>query len=303
MAQRIVGKYSPNSGTNPGQPATEHAITQAAPPPGGAMLRANLAFLLPFPFLIKAFAGTPSALFSGLGAAGLLVLAAWLTREGVKAHAEYDARKIARRPAIPRKIFGAAFTGAGLMTGAALWQANSLTLFAFGMLGAILHLGAFGPDPLRGKGMEGMDTFQTDRVARAVTEGEGFLAGMKDAILRANDGALEARVDHFATTARNLFRQVENDPGDLTSARKYMSVYLMSARDATAKFADVYKANRSPTVRADYEALLTDLETNFASRTQALLTNDHTDLDVEIQVLRDRLKLESAPTPENPPKL
>lgn len=288
MAQRIVGKYSPNQGGTPQEPS----VIQAPPPPGGPMLKANLTFLLPFPFIFKAFAGTPSALFSGLGAAGLLVLAAWLTREGVKAHAAYDARKIARRPAIPRKIFGAAITGAGLMTGAAVWQSNPTYLLLFGLLGAALHLGAFGPDPLKAKGMEGQDTFQTDRVARAVTEGEAFLAAMKDAILRANDGALEARVDRFAQTARGLFRQVENDPGDLTAARKYLTVYLMGARDATVKFADVYKANRSPTARADYEALLADLETNFASRTQALLSNTHTDLDIEIQVLRDRLKLE-----------
>ena len=288
MAQRIVGKYSPNQGGTPGEPV----VVQVAPPPGGAMLRANLAFLLPFPFIFKAFAGTPSALFSGLGAAGLLMLAAWLTREGVKAHAEYDARKIARRPAIPRKVFGACLTGAGLMTGAVLWQANEVTLFLFGMLGAALHLGSFGLDPMKAKGMEGMDTFQTDRVAKAVNEGEAYIAGMKDAILRAKDGALEAKVAHFADTARTLFRQVENDPGDLTDARKYMSVYLMSARDATAKFADVYANGRDPKVRADYEALLADLETNFASRTTALLSNNHTDLDVEIQVLRDRLKLE-----------
>ena len=288
MAQRIVGKYSPTPGGTPQEPT----VIAAPPPPGGPMLKANLTFLLPFPFIIKAFAGTPSALFSGLGAAGLLLLAAWLTREGVKAHAEFDARKIARRPAIPRKLFGAAITGAALMTGAVVWLANPIYLLLFGLVGAALHVGAFGPDPLKAKGMEGQDTFQSDRIARAVTEGEAFLTAMKDAILRANDGALEARVDRFATTARSLFRQVENDPGDLTAARKYMTVYLMGARDATVKFADVYKANRDAKARADYEALLGDLETNFASRTQALLSNDHTDLDIEIQVLRDRLKLE-----------
>ena len=287
MAQRIVGKYSPNQGGTPGEPV----MVKATPPPSGPMLRANLSFALAFPFIFKAFSGTPSALFAGLGAAGLLILAAWLTREGVKAHAAFDARKIARRPAIPRKVFGACLTGAGLMTGAILWQTSEVTLFLFGMLGAALHLGSFGLDPMRAKGMEGVDTFQTDRVAKAVTEGEGYLAGMKDAILRANDGGLETRVARFAETARGLFRQVENDPGDLTSARKYMSIYLMSARDATVKFADVFLNGRDPKVRADYEALLTDLETNFASRTTALLSNN-TDLDVEIQVLRDRLKLE-----------
>ena len=88
MAQRIVGKYSPNAASGPQEPA----VIEAAPPPGGPMLKANLTFLLPFPFIFKAFAGTPTALFSGLGAAGLLILAAWLTREGVKAHAAFDAK-------------------------------------------------------------------------------------------------------------------------------------------------------------------------------------------------------------------
>ena len=65
------------------------------------------------------------------------------------------------------------------------------------------------------------------------------------------------------------------------------------ARDATVKFADLYAQNRSTQARADYEALLDDLETTFASRTTALLAGGHTDLDVEISVLRDRLKYET----------
>ena len=45
--------------------------------------------------------------------------------------------------------------------------------------------------------------------------------------------------------------------------------------------------------RADYEALLNDLETNFADRSARLLTNDASALDVEIQVLRERLQYET----------
>ena len=37
---------------------------------------------------------------------------------------------------------------------------------------------------------------------------------------------------------------------------------------------------------------LDDLETNFASRTKSLLTNNRSDLDVEIGVLRERLQRE-----------
>ncbi len=290
MAQRYGGKYSPNPTGDPVDPGTQPMVM--ADTPTGAGMKSNLLFALPFLFIFKAFASPAYGLFVGLGTAGLLILAAWLTREGIKAQMEYDARKVARRPAIPRKLFAACLTGAALLLGTMGWQGNFLYPFLFGMLGAFLHIGAFGPDPLKGKGVEGVDQFQTDRVARAVDEGETYLAGMKDAILRANDGKLELRVDGFATLARGLFRTIEGDPGDLTAARKYLSIYLMGARDATVKFADVYARNRDPKARADYEALLGDLETNFAARTKALLNDSHTDLDVEIAVLRDRLKLE-----------
>lgn len=288
MARRFGGKYSPTpAGQDQGLPV---ASEDPADAPVG--LKANLLFALPFLFLLKAFRGDPGGLFVGLGAAGLLLLAAWLTRDGIRAQNAYDARKVARRPAIPRKIFAAALTGAALMLAAMDWTASIAYPYLFGILGAALHLGAFGPDPLRDKGMTGVDQFQTDRVARAVDEAEKYLAAMKDAILRAGDRALEARVDRFAAVARALFRSVETDPGDLTAARAYLSVYLSGARDATVKFADLYARNRSDTARADFEALLGDLETNFAARTKALLADSHTDLDIEIAVLRDRLKLE-----------
>jgi 5-bromo-4-chloroindolyl phosphate hydrolysis protein len=142
------------------------------------------------------------------------------------------------------------------------------------------------------KGAEGIDPFQSDRVAKAVDEGEKHLAAMKDAILRARDRQLEAQVDQFAQTARTLFRTVEGDPRDLTAARKDIGVFLRAARDSTVKFADLYAQTRDPKARADYADLLGDLDRHFKARNTALLSNDHTDLDVEIGVLRERLALE-----------
>ena len=303
MAQRFGGKFSPNQTGSDQTDPDKTGLNQSrsnqpgpwidadtAPSRQRVGFKAGFLFFLPFIFFLKAFFGDPSSLFVSLGTGGLLLLAAWLTRDGIRAQQAYDARRVARRPAIPRKLFAAALTGAAFVL--ASMGTSVVYPFLFGLLGAFLHIGAFGLDPMRGKGLEGVDQFQTDRVARAVEEGEQYLAGMKDAILRANDPKLEQRIDRFAAIARGLFRTIEGDPGDLTAARKYLSVYLMGARDATIKFADVYAQNKSPTARSDYEALLTDLETNFAARTKALLNSNHTDLDVEIQVLRDRLKLE-----------
>lgn len=292
MAQRYGGKYSPTPPPGSPPPASgplPHRFDGKRPSPAGG--RVNMLFVASLLMLIPAFTGGPEALFKGLGATLLLLAAAWLTREGLLAEDAYAARTLARRPAIPRKLFASVLTGAGLGLGAAISQPEFYPAL-FALAGAALHLASFGPDPLRDKGAAGLDAFQTDRVARAVDEAERSLTEMRDAILRAGDRTLEARVDAFASTARALFRTVENDPGDLTAARKYLSVYLAGARDATVKFADFYATTRDAPARADYLGLLDDLETNFASRTRSLLTNNRSDLDVEIGVLRERLQRE-----------
>ena len=286
MAERFGGKFSPQgSRTDAGVPVL------ADPKPKG-LWRATVLFLSAFLFLFPAFGDGPREMLMGLAAGGLVILAAWLTREGLRAEAAYDARKLARRPAFPRKLAGAVLTGAALALGGVIADQGLVYPVLYALVGAGLHLGAFGLDPMADKGMEGIDAFQTSRVANAIEEGEKHLAGMKDAILRARDRALERRVDQFSAAARTLFRTIEADPGDLTAARKYMSVYLMGARDATIKFADHYARSRDPATRADYEALLADLETTFAEKTKTFLTNSRSDLDVEISVLRDRLKLD-----------
>ncbi|MFN3822641.1 MAG: 5-bromo-4-chloroindolyl phosphate hydrolysis family protein [Pseudorhodobacter sp.] len=293
MAQRFGGKYSPDGSSKGPSEAPPAKGGFEAKRPSLVGMRSNLLFLLPFLFVWKAFRGDPGDLILGLGTFAALLAGAWMTREGLLAQEAYEARRIARRPAIPRKIFGAVLTGVGLGLGAAMADQGLFIAGAFGLIGAGLHLGAFGLDPLSDKGAEGVDQFQTNRVARAVDEAERHLAAMRDAILRTRDRGLEARVDRFTTTARALFRSVESDPRDLTAARKYLGVYLQGARDATVKFVDLYAADRKPALRADYEALLDDLETTFARRTTDLLSNDHSDLNVEIEVLRERLEFEN----------
>jgi len=311
MAQRFGGKYSPRNDTREDAANSAPGRSTSGPDGNRAQIdhaprrnpfrgrhriraggRVNLLFFAPLPLAVRAFWQDPTGLALMLAAFGTLILAAWLTREGLLAQEAYEARKIARRPAIPRKIFGSVLTGAGLLLAGYATGHGLVGSVLFGVLGLILHVSAFGLDPLHNKGMEGLDAFQTDRVARAVGEGEAYLSAMADAIKRAHDRKMEARVMQFQSAARDLFRTVEEDPRDLTAARKYLTVYLMGARDATIKFADIQARSPNPQARADYAALLDDLEQNFAARTKALLLDDRSDLTVEIEVLRERLQRE-----------
>ena len=282
MAERFGGKYSPGAASQPGVPK------QARRSSAGA--RVNFLFIIPFFMLLVAFQQEPVGLALKLAAFGDLMLAAWLTREGLIAEDAYAARRVAKRPAIPRKMFGSLLTGSGLALAGLNPETFSLiNPLVYFILGSVLHFIAFGPDPMTDKGTEGMDSFQADRVARAVDEAERHLAAMREAILRAGLPALERRVDDFAETARAMFRVVEEDPRDLTSARRYLGVYLLGARDATVQFADLYARSKNAEARADYEQLLNDLESSFAKRTEKLLVDDKSSLDVEIEVLRERL--------------
>lgn len=287
MAQRYGGRYSPGAReTAPAKPAPLDGKV-----PQRMAFRINLLFLAPVPLAIRAFFSEPVILAQYLAAAGLLFLAAWLTREGVKAEEAYDARKIARPPAFPRKLFATAATGLGL--GFAGWAGfGPLEAGIFGILGAGLHLAAFGIDPMRAKGVDEHGDFQTDRVARVVEEAEEHLSAIRASIETLRDRQLTERVDGFLASVRQLCRRVEDDPRGLTGARKYLGVYLLGARDATAKFADLYRDRKDADARADYTALLDDLEQSFAARTEKMLLDDRSDLDIEIDVLRERLARE-----------
>lgn len=288
MARRYGGKYSPGVDGAEAAPDAGTARPFDGKTRSRAGARVNALFLLPFPFIISAFRAEAAGLALNLACFGLLMAAAWLTREGVLAEEAYAARSTARRPAWPRKIMGAVALGAGLGL-AGLADGSLVNAIIFAALGGALHLMAFGLDPLRDKGMGDVDRFQSDRVMRAVREAESHLAAMSEAVARTGDRKVEARVERFQTTARKMFRTVEDDPRDLTAARKFLGVYLIGARDAAVKFSDLYRRTRDAGAREDFVALLDDLESNFAAKTETLLLDDRSDLDVEIGVLRERI--------------
>lgn len=301
MSKRYGGEYSP-TGRRDGEAPRETVTAERLEVPsfrGRKPLRhgakINMLFVLPILALGATLFSFPpvTELVAELGGVASLFLGAWLTRDGVRAEDAYNERKVARRPAIPRKLFGSAATGlgVGLLVFGGDWVLLAAALV--GGLAAALHLASFGLDPLRDKGLEGIDRHQTDRIARKIDEAERVLTEMTDAIKRARDRQVEARVEAFRDTARAMFRQVEADPRDLSQARRYLGVYLQGARDATVQFVELYARKRDTAVRADYLAFLDDLESNFAKRTTAMLTDDRTNFDVEIEVLRDRLNREN----------
>jgi 5-bromo-4-chloroindolyl phosphate hydrolysis protein len=290
-AQRYGGRFSPDP------PA---AGAPQAPPPfrnrraRKVSLRARAMFLLPLPLLFAGLGaigrGSAGEMLGELGAFAGLMLSAWLLNEGLRAEEAYAARGVARPPAVPRKLFAAVLTGASIALAGVLGSGQIGAALAFGVAAAVAHVAAFGLDPMRKKGMEGVDEFAIDRVARAIDEAEALVRQTTDAAKRFGDRRLEGRVDRICDQAREVFRAIERDPRDLTRARRFLSVYLLGLRDATVKFAEVWSRSRDAEARRGYEALLGDLEASFGAQRTHLLEDDRSDLDIEIEVLRERLQ-------------
>ncbi len=291
MAKQFGGKYSPEGGAGVEASQSSRGRRIEVDPVGG---RANVLFIPAIVLVATSFGETAFPFLAAMLGALSLTLAAWLLRSGIRAEAAFNERKVARRPALPRKTIAAALSGVGTAL-AVVAHLNNLDIVSpiiYGVIAAGLHVAAFGLDPMRNKGMDGIDTFQQDRVARVVDEAEKHLLTMSQTILRAGDRQSAARLEDFGDTARDLIRTVEEDPRDLAAARKYLGVYLKGARDATAKFADIYARTQDAQARSDYLALLDDLEKNFAARNRKSLLEDRGDLTVEIDVLRERLSRE-----------
>ncbi|MEM8788198.1 MAG: 5-bromo-4-chloroindolyl phosphate hydrolysis family protein [Pseudomonadota bacterium] len=289
MAQRYGGQFSPGAAAD-AEPGARFRGRRAAK----VNIAARAMYAAPIPLFLagigEVMQGDALGMLAELGGAGLLFLSAILLNEGLRAEAAFDARAIARPPAIPRKLFAIAATALGVALGAGL--GSLVTGAVFGLVAGGAQWLAFGLDPMRRKGIEGASDFDANRVAEALDNAEQTVSDILAAARQIGDRHLEGRVERMLAAVRDVFRTVEEDPRDLTRARKFLGVYLTGARDATQKFAQLYTRRADPQAKAEYVALLDDLETSFRAHREDLLRDDKTALDVEIEVLRERLHRE-----------
>ncbi|MGB0498911.1 MAG: 5-bromo-4-chloroindolyl phosphate hydrolysis family protein [Rubricella sp.] len=295
VAKRFGGKHSPG-GSRPEAAPVRTSRWDDRPVARGSK-GSLILFAAPTPLLFSGIGevmqGDPVGIVVELGAYAILMGSAWVIRDGVRAEQEFDARRVARPPKVPRKILGSIGTGAGVALAAAFaWPLGIVAGVAMGGLAAGAAILAFGLDPMKAKGLDGQSDFERDRVANAVDRAEALLAELVAEADRSGDRAVRARIDGLVSAARGVIRAVEEDPRDLPRARKFLGLYITGARDATAKFADIWTRSRDPQARESFESVIDDLETTFLAHRERLLIEDRTDLDIEIDVIRHRLQQE-----------
>ena len=307
-AKRFGGQFSPGGASDGDKDAAQPSNKFRGRKASSIDVRSVLMFILPTPLLFGAFGAMGSGAALGLvvllAAYCALMLGAWLLREGQRTQAAFEERTIARPPAFPRKLFAAGLAGVGVFLGqlynaevGGIFQATGALIQAgvFAVVAAGAHVMAFGVDPMKAKGaMPNFSDAERERVTDAIDKAEEKLKTIEALAHKMRDREIDDGIGRLNAVVRDMIKIVEEDPRDMSRARRYLGLYLKGALEATQKYADKHERLADPKLRTDYLGLLNDLEDGFQKGKESLLIDDRVELEVKMEVLRERLDQENA---------
>lgn len=132
-------------------------------------------------------------------------------------------------------------------------------------------------------------------VREAIAKAEADLAVIDDVAtrlraeaVRPGDARIADALETVAAAAREVRAAVIADPGDYDRARAFFRVLCPSMRAASEKF--VALPARDDEIDARFMALATDMRAACARQLETLLADERVDLEVEIDVLAERIR-------------
>jgi 5-bromo-4-chloroindolyl phosphate hydrolysis protein len=259
-------------------------------------IKGTLLFLMPLPVLLAAVihlvkGNILSSLTAGALFAGFMV-AATVARHGFKLENKFKQKKLAKAPGTPFKSVAAFILS--ITTGLTAFLLSDYSLLGSILMGGATLLGfylAYGMDPRRDKMGNISLGVSADEVFEALEAAEIKIETIETARKNINNINFNQHLKRIISKARGILTLIEEDPKDLTRARKFLKVYL----DGTARVAESYAKThaRDATTQAldtDFQEVLDSIETTFDEQHKKLLENDQFDLDVKIEVLKTQLK-------------
>lgn len=106
--------------------------------------------------------------------------------------------------------------------------------------------------------------------------------------LRPGDAEIARALEGVTAAARDVRQSVLADPNDYDRARAFFRVLCPSMRAASEKF--VALPARDDAIDARFKALAADMTAASARQRETLLADERIDLEVEIDVLADRIR-------------
>lgn len=258
--------------------------------------RGFLLYLLPIaliPASILSFmSGNFFLIITNISGCASFLLAAGLLRRGIAAEKIYQDKKVARAPR-PLKALAALIvaisTAAIAFTGVGHSFVVSIA-FGLGALGGMILF--YGIDPRQEKMTIGTHGYSAEEISNTLDEAEVQVSGIELANKQISNRDFNQRIRVICEHARDILTMLEEDPGDIRRARKFLNTYLDGALKVTVGYASMQNKHTSNKLTKSFENVLKTIESVFIEQKQKLLEDDVLDLDVQIEVLASQLKHE-----------
>jgi len=248
--------------------------------------------LIPASILSFIYADFLRIIINITGCMGFL-FATSLLRKGLAAEADYQDKKITLAPKWPLKTLAALLVALSTTSIALLGAGHSLLVsivFGLGALAGMFLL--YGFDPRQEKMVTGSHGYSAEEISQAIAEAEAKISGIERANKQINNRQFNQRIQTICTHAREIVGLLEEDPGDIRRARKFLNIYLDGAFKVTEGYADMHRKHQSEQLTENFDHVLQTIESVFIEQKQKLLEDDVLDLDVQIEVLAAQLKHE-----------
>lgn len=223
----------------------------------------------------------------------LFIYTAVILRRGLAAETDFLQKKIARPPKQPLKFYAAIITA--ITTGLIAWlgAGNSLVIATLMGLGAFLGMYlSYGFDPRREKSAAGNHGYSTEEIARTIGEAEQIISKIEAANAMIDNREFNSRINRICDLSNSILTKIEEDPGDIRRARKFLKIYLEGAQKVTEGYAKTHQQASSGELEQNFRNVLESIESVFLEQKEKLIANEVFDLDVQIEVLTKQLKQE-----------
>ena len=277
-----------------GGPATGNRSAFQVAPTRGWLLRLS-AFAFMWPLFLALVRGSGDEAIGLVAAIFLLYFGAKSIERGSREEALNEGRALTQSPT-PWKLIGALAAGAAAAA-ISLGSGDDIGMtLLYGALVAGACVFTYGLDPRADRaaieaaakkaGVKSKD------VIDALEEAHRKVRGIEDAAQGLHSREIKTRLDRICQQARTILAQLEQDPKNLSRARRFLVTYLDGTRDVVAKYAAQQRDLSETALAENFRRVLTTIEQVFTEQEEVLKQNDKLDLEVQIEVLETQLRRE-----------
>jgi 5-bromo-4-chloroindolyl phosphate hydrolysis protein len=135
-----------------------------------------------------------------------------------------------------------------------------------------------------------------EMIETALHEGAEKISELKGLSPRITDRTIRAKFDAIVGAAESIVADLKKDPKDVRAARQFLTYYLDATIKIVSRYADLSEKNL-PSVEIQEslrkaESMLEMLRAAFEKQHARLLEDDVLDLDAEMSLLKQTLRME-----------